>query len=93
MIIFGRVAVTGGKNTRLAVERIHFQAGVIGQYRQAAGMGKGFGFENGVVFKGCAGFFRIQQNTFIGQTNEGYRQAGKNFLIFAEFVEVVGGNE
>ena len=52
-------AVAGAVHAGCAVQRVHTQAGVIGDGRQAAGLADGLCFDEGILGKGGASFLRL----------------------------------
>ena len=62
----GRLSPTRRINPRRALQRIHRQAAIIGQSRQACRGCCGQGFKLGIGDKGRAGFLRLGQTQRIG---------------------------
>ncbi len=52
-------AVAGAVDAGSAVQRIHAEAGIVGDGGQAAGLADGLGFDEGIGLKGSAGLVRL----------------------------------
>ena len=59
-------AVSGGIDARCAIQRVHAQAGVVGNGGQAAGLHDGHGLDGGVFGEGDAVFLRLQVQAHVG---------------------------
>ena len=61
-----QAAVAGGIDSRGAVQRVHAQAGIVGNGRQAAGLHDGARLDAGIIQKGLAGLLRLQIKPQLG---------------------------
>ena len=59
-------AVAGGIDARCAVQRVHAQAGVVGDGGQAAGLHHSHGLDGGVLGEGGSVFLRLQVQAHVG---------------------------
>ena len=59
-------AVAGGIDARCAVQRVHAQAGVVGDGGQAAGLHHSHGLDGGVLGEGGSVFLRLQAQAHVG---------------------------
>ena len=76
----------GGINARLAIERIHAQAGIVGKRQKPRGLGRGMGLDPRVFDKGRAGLFGFGQAEFAGRD----QIETERFEQLAEFTELAG---
>ena len=88
--IIVQAAVAGGIDPRCAVQRVHAQAGIIADGRQAAGLHDGTGLDTGVFGEGPTVFLRLQREPQVGLEHDLHAQLPQNGLHFRQFSLVMG---
>ena len=74
---------------RRAVERIHHQAGVIGNSRHPGGLHHSLGLEQCVFAKGCSGFLHFNVHPQIALEHQLYAKSRQNGAHFFHFSRIM----
>ena len=90
-IVTVMAAVAGAVHAGCAVQRVHTQAGVIGDGRQAAGLADGLGLDEGILGKGGAGLLRLDGDAQLFLADHLVSLRFQNAAQLAKLSGVAGG--
>ena len=91
LIVQPLAAVPGGIHAGCAVERVHAEAGIVGNGRKLCQLANGFCFQHGVFRKGDAGLFHIHGDPQVLGAHHLDAEVLQNLPHLPELPGVVGG--
>ena len=84
-------AVAGAVDAGGAVQRVHAEAGIVGDGGQAAGLADGLGLDEGIGLKGSAGLVRLDGDAKLLLTDHFVALSLEDAPQLAELSGVAGG--